>query len=71
MDSLIDILKIKAQIDWTNRAAEIHDAETIAGIQIGYNRAISALTEGAGERARAGFDRPVGGSNPPPSLATE
>jgi len=36
-------IPIQAQADWENRANETHDAATIAGIQIGYDRAIAAI----------------------------
>ncbi len=42
-------VEAKAQADWANRANEPHDAKTIAGIQIGYDRAIAALTEARNE----------------------
>ena len=41
--AMIDAIEAKAQADWSDRANEIHDAKTIAGIQIGYDRAIDAI----------------------------
>ena len=40
-----EAIRKKAQYDWTNRAKEPHNANIIAGIQIGYDRAIAALTK--------------------------
>ncbi len=40
---LSSIIRAKAQADWNNRATETHDAKTIAGIQIGYDRAIDVI----------------------------
>jgi len=45
--TLADAIRAKAQSDWTNRATEPHDAATIAGIQIGYDRAIAAILKAA------------------------
>lgn len=39
----IKALEDKAQHDWTNRRGEAHDAITIGGIQIGYDRALMLL----------------------------
>jgi hypothetical protein len=46
-------IRAKAQADWSARAAEIYDPATIAGIQIGYDRAISVIENAvADERER-------------------
>ena len=42
-------IEAKAQVDWSDRASEPHDPKTIAGIQIGYDRAIAALSEAKNE----------------------
>ena len=43
--AMIAAVEAKAQADWSDRANEPHKAATIAGIQIGYDRAIAALSE--------------------------
>ena len=48
-----EILAIQAQADWTNRADEVHSAQVIAGIQIGYDRAIALI------KAHAAHEGPV------------
>ncbi len=44
-------IRAQAQADWTSRADEPLDAKTIAGIQIGYDRAIAAMDKAENEAA--------------------
>ena len=45
--SATNAVRENAQADWTNRADEPHNAATVAGIQIGYDRAIAAILKAA------------------------
>ena len=45
LEQIIKLIEDKAQKDWTFRSEDMHNADTVQGIQIGYDRVLRMLKD--------------------------